>query len=150
MTLSRRHFLKTSTAFALGFSGLHTLIACDRADVPNTQAISERFGPFLPDPDKILDLPKDFSYQIISRKGEQMTDGFFVPESHDGMASVDPDEYIVPEDRVIQIIYLPGSPHISALASQPGRFWTIMFLVMSLVFTIWMVKAVRDVNQGKF
>ncbi len=71
-------------------------------------------------------------------------------KSHDGLASVDPDEFTMPEDRVIQIIYLPGSPRISALASQPGHFWTTLFLVMSLVFTIWMVKAVRDVNQGKF
>ena len=87
MTLSRRHFLRTSAAFALGFSGLHTLVGCDRADLPNTRAISERFGPMLPDPDKILDLPEGFSYQIISRKGERMTDGFFVPEDHDGMAA---------------------------------------------------------------
>ena len=41
----------------------------------------------LPDPDKILDLPKGFSYRIISRKGERMNDGFFVPEDHDGMAA---------------------------------------------------------------
>ncbi len=87
MTLSRRHFLRTSAAFTLGFSGLHTLIGCDRADLPNARAISERFGPILPDPNKILDLPEGFSYQIISRKGEQMTDGFFVPAEHDGMAT---------------------------------------------------------------
>jgi len=87
MTLSRRHFLQTSAAFALGFSGLRTLFGCDNADIPNTRAISERFGPLQPDPAKILDLPEGFSYQIISRKGEQMTDGFFVPEDHDGMAA---------------------------------------------------------------
>ena len=87
MTLSRRHFLQTSAAFALGFSGLRTLFGCDNADIPNTRAISERFGPLQPDPAKILDLPEGFSYQIISRKGEQMTDGFFVPADHDGMAA---------------------------------------------------------------
>jgi len=87
MTHSRRHFLRTSAAFTLGFSGLHTLFGCKQADLPNTRTISERFGPMLPDPDKILDLPEGFSYQIISRKGERMTDGFFVPTRHDGMAA---------------------------------------------------------------
>jgi secreted PhoX family phosphatase len=86
-TLSRRHFLRTSAAFALGFSGLHTLLGCDRPDLPNTRAIAERFGPIQPDPNKILDLPQGFSYQILSRKGERMTDGFFVPAAHDGMAA---------------------------------------------------------------
>ena len=84
---SRRHFLKSSAAFALGFSGLHTLIGCNRADVPNTQAISERFGALQQDPSNILDLPEGFSYQIISRAGERMTDGFYVPQRHDGMAA---------------------------------------------------------------
>ena len=87
MTLSRRHFLKTSAAFALGFSGLQTLFGCGGAEIPNTRAISERFGPMQRDPNRILDLPEGFSYQIISRQGEQMTDGFFVPEDHDGMAA---------------------------------------------------------------
>ncbi len=84
---SRRHFLKTSAAFALGFSGLHTLYGCGQPDAPPPEAISERFGPILPDPNKILDLPQGFSYQIISRAGEQMTDGLFVPAAHDGMAA---------------------------------------------------------------
>jgi hypothetical protein len=87
MTVSRRHFLQTSAAFALGFSGLHTLFGFGRADVPNTRAISERFGPMRPDPNKSLDLPEGFSYQIRARAGERMTDGFFVPAAHDGMAA---------------------------------------------------------------
>ncbi len=89
MTLSRRHFLKTSAAFALGFSGLHTLFGCGDpgATIPNERAISERFGPMLPDPNKILDLPEGFSYQIISRAGDPMSDGLFVPAAHDGMAA---------------------------------------------------------------
>jgi len=87
MTLSRRHFIQTSAAFALGFSGLHTLFGCGQAGAPNTESISERFGPMQPDPNKILDLPEGFSYQIISRQGEEMTDGFLVPAAHDGMAA---------------------------------------------------------------
>lgn len=87
MTFSRRCFLRTSAAFTLGFSGLHTLTGCAPSDVPNSGVAAERFGSLQPDPDKILDLPEGFSYQIISRRGERMTDGFFVPAAHDGMAA---------------------------------------------------------------
>jgi uncharacterized protein len=34
-----------------------------------------------------LDLPEGFNYRIISRAGERMNDGFFVPGRHDGMAA---------------------------------------------------------------
>ena len=32
-----------------------------------------------------MDLPEGFSYQIISRSGERMSDGFIVPSYFDGM-----------------------------------------------------------------
>ena len=40
----------------------------------------------VPDPNGLIDLPKGFSYKIISETGQLMTDGFFVPERPDGMA----------------------------------------------------------------
>lgn len=83
MTVSRRHFLKMSGAYAIGFGGLHTLMAgCRQAPVP-----TGRFGPLLPDPAGILDLPSGFSYAIVSRTGDPMTDGFVVPGVPDGMAA---------------------------------------------------------------
>lgn len=45
------------------------------------------FGPLLDDPNGIIALPEGFSYRIVSRWGEQMSDGFFVPSRHDGMAT---------------------------------------------------------------
>lgn len=45
------------------------------------------FGRLRPDPDGILDLPKNFSYEVISRHGEEMDDGLLVPAKHDGMAA---------------------------------------------------------------
>lgn len=39
------------------------------------------------DPNGILDIPQGFSYSIISRHGTPMSDGLFVPGSHDGMAA---------------------------------------------------------------
>ena len=80
---SRRQFLRTSGAFALGFSGLHAFIGCN----PSSTPLKERFGPLVSDPDGIMDLPSGFSYKIISRMGDQMNDGFYVPGAADGMAA---------------------------------------------------------------
>ena len=80
---SRRQFLKTSGAFALGFAGLQSWIGCQRFPV---QA-GDRFGPLVADPEGIMDLPEKFSYKIVSRMGDQMDDGFYVPGAADGMAT---------------------------------------------------------------
>lgn len=45
------------------------------------------FGELVPDPQGILDLPAGFSYVILSRTGEPMSDGALVPSSHDGMGA---------------------------------------------------------------
>jgi secreted PhoX family phosphatase len=45
----------------------------------------EGFGPLTRDPDRILDLPKGFSYKIIAQFGDKMNDGFYVPGLADGM-----------------------------------------------------------------
>lgn len=45
------------------------------------------YGPLIPDPRGILDLPKGFQYRAFSRTGERMSDGNLVPADHDGMAA---------------------------------------------------------------
>src|SRR5690606_41717937 len=45
------------------------------------------YGPLLDDPDRLLLLPRGFTYKIISRKGDKMADGFLVPGLADGMAA---------------------------------------------------------------
>lgn len=44
-----------------------------------------RFGPLIPDRNGIFDLPRGFSYAIVQRAGEIMSDGYVVPGSFDGM-----------------------------------------------------------------
>ena len=39
------------------------------------------------DPDRILDLPPEYSYRVVSRAGDRMSDGLHVPIAHDGMAA---------------------------------------------------------------
>jgi secreted PhoX family phosphatase len=83
---SRREFLKNSAIISLGFLGLHTFTSCTSASV-SAGVGKKGYGPLLPDPNGILNLPKGFSYKVISRKGSKMSDGFFTPGAADGMAT---------------------------------------------------------------
>lgn len=84
--LSRRHFLRTGASIALGFSGLQTFATAE----PILQRARRRvagYGPLVPDPNGVFDLPEGFSYQILSRMGDSMSDGLLVPSVPDGMAA---------------------------------------------------------------
>lgn len=81
MPSTRRDFLLTSGAATLAFLGLRSLL--DGAVLAGDAG----YGPLVPDPNKLLDLPQGFSYVAFSRAGEEMTDGLLVPGAHDGMAA---------------------------------------------------------------
>lgn len=74
--MQRRRFLQSLAAAAV----TPILSAAARAD-------ASPLGPLRPDPERILDLPAGFSYRIVSRAGERMSDGLRVPHYHDGMAA---------------------------------------------------------------
>ncbi len=84
MLASRRRFLHaTGTAFAaLAANG------CTRAGLATTPG-APGYGPLLTDPDGLIDLPEGFSYRILSRLGDAMTDGGTVPDQADGMGCFD-------------------------------------------------------------
>ncbi|MFI4859671.1 MAG: alkaline phosphatase PhoX [Phycisphaerales bacterium JB063] len=87
MTLSRRQFLSQTAAVSAGFAGLHLFANHGRTQAAQmVQQTHARFGALLADPHRVLDLPSGFSYRVISKVGERMDDGFFVPGQHDGMA----------------------------------------------------------------
>lgn len=79
-TLSRRRFLGSAAAASLGFAGL-------RCTDPFLAEIEPRYGPLLDDREGLIALPGGFSYSVLSRYGETMSDGFLVPARHDGMAA---------------------------------------------------------------
>lgn len=81
--LSRRQF--TLGAGAMAFTGLATSFMGKSATAEIQLATVEGYGPLLPDPNKLLDLPAGFSYKIISQLGDKMSDGFPVPNRADGM-----------------------------------------------------------------
>jgi len=58
------------------------------------------------DPDKIIDLAQGFSYTVVSRRGQVMTDGLPVPGAHDGMAAFAGDD-----GRVILLRNHELTPH---------------------------------------
>ncbi|MEM8944755.1 MAG: alkaline phosphatase PhoX [Planctomycetota bacterium] len=91
MNRSRRQFLQSSTAFAIGFTGLQRLVAGEDVGVSSLASASTParpvFGPLQPDPDRLIDLPADFSYKIVSRAGQVMADELLVPDKPDGMAT---------------------------------------------------------------
>lgn len=87
MELSRRAFVQGSLAATLGFKGLGLFASGSAHAGVRIKSAIQRFGALKPDPAGVLDLPDGFSYQVISRAGEAMEDGFFVPGKPDGMAA---------------------------------------------------------------
>lgn len=83
MKASRREFIRSSAMVGLGFLGLYKYSIAEHLQAPNNVG----YGPLLPDPKGIFNLPKGFTYQIISRKGSTMSDGLLVPGKPDGMAT---------------------------------------------------------------
>jgi secreted PhoX family phosphatase len=47
----------------------------------------EGYGPLVPDPKGLIDLPKGFQYRVFSSEGDVMRQHGLVPSSHDGMAA---------------------------------------------------------------
>ena len=78
LMLNRRRFLQTIAIAA---------VTPAAAAATDKTTANTRFGRLRPDPNGILDLPNNFSYQVISRYGEEMDDGLLIPARHDGMAA---------------------------------------------------------------
>lgn len=98
---TRRSFLQSSTAFAVGFAGLQRYVAAGEIDPTgrNVATLGSRgIGPLVSDPQGLLDLPARFSYRVVSHQGETMCDGYLVPAKPDGMAS-----FAGPDDLTIVV-----------------------------------------------
>ena len=76
-------------AVSSGFLGLRNFLDNTASGKGTKPTAGIGYGPLITDPSdkKILDLPKGFSYRVISRQGEKMKDGLLVPGSPDGMAT---------------------------------------------------------------
>lgn len=83
--LDRRIFLKASATLA--FSGLASCSIIPLKKRALTKH-SAGYGALMPDPKALLDLPKNFSYEVISQLSNVMSDGLHVPDRADGMGCI--------------------------------------------------------------
>ncbi len=93
---SRRDFVKKAGVISAGFIGLQSLIASQFLSCTPTSTNSAstkvgpdviKYGPLKNDPAGIIKLPANFSYKIIARAGQKMSDGLIHPDKPDGMAT---------------------------------------------------------------
>ncbi|WP_318196728.1 alkaline phosphatase PhoX [Streptomyces sp. MCL20-2] len=85
-TATRRQVLAGSgAAAAIAFTGAFSELFAGTAAARGHSG----YGPLVPDPDGLLDLPKGFRYRVLSREGEPLRSGEGpVPSNHDGMAAL--------------------------------------------------------------
>ena len=82
MESTRRTVIAGLSATALGFAGLKLLSGSSAT----AQVMVSGYGPLVPDPAGLLDLPSGFTYRVVSREGQPMSDGLLTPAAFDGMA----------------------------------------------------------------
>lgn len=85
--LSRRTLLLRGGAATLALAALRTRLLGGAGLAAADEPPVARFGPLRRDPNGLFDLPEGFSYRVVSRTGETMSDGFRVPGAPDGMAA---------------------------------------------------------------
>ena len=86
--VSRRQFTKNTVTLA--FMGLSSsLLGCaisPSSNLNRASTLSVRgYGDLVEDPKGLIDLPKGFSYRVISSLNNEMSDGLTVPDRADGM-----------------------------------------------------------------
>ncbi|MFF2717984.1 alkaline phosphatase PhoX [Streptomyces sp. NPDC058011] len=85
-TTTRRQVLAGSgAAAAIAFTGAFSELFAGTAAARG----HDGYGPLVPDPDGLLDLPKGFRYRVLSREGDPLRSGEGeVPSNHDGMTAL--------------------------------------------------------------
>ncbi|MEU4876429.1 PhoX family protein [Streptomyces sp. NPDC021608] len=91
MSATRRQILAGSGALGVGVGIAFTGALGDLfAGTASAQGLGhEGYGPLVPDPDGLLDLPEGFRYRVLSREGDPLRSGEGpVPSNHDGMTAL--------------------------------------------------------------
>jgi secreted PhoX family phosphatase len=88
MDLTRRDVMSYGAAVSLGVvvsGAVDALFAANPA--AGARGPAAGYGPLVPDPDGMLDLPRGFRYRVLSREGDPLASGGTVPSRFDGMAA---------------------------------------------------------------
>ena len=122
-SLSRRQFLGAGVGALAAAGALGWLY--------RPRSIGASLGDLVADPEGILNLPPGFSYQVLQRAGDRMTDGFTTPEAPDGMACFpgDDETWVVMRNHEIH----EGSPVDSTLGFADNRGGGVTRLVVDRV-----------------
>ena len=122
-SLSRRQFLGAGVGALAAAGALGWLY--------RPRSIGALLGDLVTDPEGILNLPPGFSYQVLQRAGDRMTDGFKTPEAPDGMACFpgDDETWVVMRNHEIH----EGSPVDSTLGFADNRGGGVTRLVVDRV-----------------
>ncbi len=131
MKIKRRELLKSMAAVSAGFLGLNRFT--EAADYQNEVY---RYGDLKRDPADVFDLPEGFSYKIISRAGDLMSDGLRTPGAPDGMAA-----FAGPNGKVILIRNHELTPEVTFKGA---------FGVGNHLFSNVDAEKVYDLGKGKF
>lgn len=99
MSLSRRHLL-SAAATGAAFAGFSRFAEAQGVTPAGEAYVNEvtGYGPLKADAAGVFDLPDGFSYRVIQRAGEAMSDGLLVPHKLDGMGC-----FPLDRDRVILV-----------------------------------------------
>ncbi|GAA3943456.1 PhoX family protein [Actinomadura viridis] len=87
MSVSRRGVVKGGAAGALSIALAGSLDTIFQTSAGAEAGAAFGYGPLVPDPKGVLDLPKGFSYKALSAEGDTIGAGVLVPGRHDGMAT---------------------------------------------------------------
>ena len=122
---NRRDFLGlTSTAFAgLSLAGcMQTTTTGGTSDILGQNIFG--YGPVEADPAGLFDLPKGFSYRVISSLGETMSDGMRVPDRADGMGcfAYDTDRVLLVRNHELQAKHVGDGALGAAGRSLPQSY----------------------------
>lgn len=99
MTLSRRHLL-SAAATGAAFAGFSRFAEAQAVTAAGEAYVNEvpGYGPLEADPAGVFDLPEGFSYSVVQRAGDRMSDGLLVPHKLDGMGC-----FPLDRDRVVLV-----------------------------------------------
>lgn len=123
---NRRSFIRTGAVAFAATGSLASVITAVSPAAAHSRKPKKRFrgyGPLVPDPKGVLDLPRGFHYNVFSRAGDALSGGGLVPSSHDGMAAFDApwgtwlvrnhelEAEDVEEDGLIPVGHVPGATY---------------------------------------
>ncbi|MFF5471662.1 alkaline phosphatase PhoX [Streptomyces achromogenes] len=88
MSATRRQVLSAASALGAGIAFTGALSEVFAGTAAAQSLGHTGYGPLIPDPNGLLDLPKGFRYTVLSREGDRLRSGEGpVPSHHDGMAA---------------------------------------------------------------